>query len=44
VMKDDPRHPGLSANRRTSIEPDGFFLPREMIGNRRHDQVFELSR
>ena len=43
VMKNDPRHSGLSANRRTSIEPDGFLLPRAVIRNCRHDQIFEHS-
>jgi hypothetical protein len=40
---ENARHPGLSANCRTSIEPDGFLLPRTMIRNCRHDQLFELS-
>jgi len=43
VMKNDPRHSGLSANRCTPVEPDRFFLLRTMIRNRRHDQVLQLS-
>jgi hypothetical protein len=44
VMQDQPNIPGLPADRKTSIKPDGFLFLRAMIRNRRYDQVLNYLR